>query len=98
MIARTLVLIALLMTIGIAPVSTAAAQDTGAGAAAGDFASRVDLATLGRIAVHGEGRLKSFGSHANAMMDVVSGPRKIGWPSVVERHTTPRGWSVPGVG
>jgi cytochrome c-type biogenesis protein CcsB len=48
-----------------------------ASAADGDFASRVDLDALGRIAVHSEGRLKSFGSHANALMDVISGPRYI---------------------
>ncbi|MDZ4754842.1 MAG: cytochrome c biogenesis protein CcsA [Phycisphaerae bacterium] len=81
MIARTLTLallfIALLvLAIGMTSASAAAQDDTGPGTPS-DFASRVDLATLGRIAVHGEGRLKSFGSHANAMMDVVSGPRKI---------------------
>lgn len=41
------------------------------------FASRVDLTPFGRIAVQGEGRVKSLGSHANSMMHFVSGPRKI---------------------
>lgn len=41
------------------------------------FHQRVDLEPLGRIAVHAEGRLKSFGSHANTMLHFVSGPREI---------------------
>ena len=43
-----------------------------------DFATEVDLRPLSEIAVNTSGRLKSLGSHANAMMDAVSGPRKIG--------------------
>jgi cytochrome c-type biogenesis protein CcsB len=42
-----------------------------------EFSKAVDLTSLGRIAVFGDGRLKSFGSHANAMVSVVSGPKKI---------------------
>lgn len=49
---------------------TAFAQD--------DFVERVDLRPLSEIAVNTGGRLKSLGSHANSMMDAVSGPRKIG--------------------
>ncbi|MBL9147559.1 MAG: cytochrome c biogenesis protein CcsA [Phycisphaerae bacterium] len=41
------------------------------------FSERVDLEPLGTIAVYGEGRLKSLGSHANSMMQFVTGPRKI---------------------
>lgn len=42
------------------------------------FAEQVDLRPLGSIAVHAEGRLKSYGSFANTIMNVVSGPRQIG--------------------
>jgi cytochrome c-type biogenesis protein CcsB len=41
------------------------------------FSEDVDLSPLGLVAVQNEGRLKSFRSHANAMMNVVSGPRLI---------------------
>jgi cytochrome c-type biogenesis protein CcsB len=41
------------------------------------FAKQVDLSPLGRIAVHDEGRLKSFDSFASTMMHYVSGPRAI---------------------
>jgi len=41
------------------------------------FAERVDLRPLGAVAVHTEGRLKSYGSFANTMMNTVSGPRWI---------------------
>ncbi|MDG2030390.1 MAG: cytochrome c biogenesis protein CcsA [Phycisphaerales bacterium] len=42
------------------------------------FTDQVDLRPLSEIAVNTSGRLKSLGSHANSMMDAVSGPRKIG--------------------
>jgi len=42
------------------------------------FSDRIDLTPLSEIAVNTSGRLKSLGSHANAMMDAVSGPRRIG--------------------
>jgi cytochrome c-type biogenesis protein CcsB len=42
-----------------------------------DFAAAIDLQSLGRIAVFGDGRLKSFGSHANTLMDAISGPKRI---------------------
>ncbi|MBL9119869.1 MAG: cytochrome c biogenesis protein CcsA [Phycisphaerae bacterium] len=48
-----------------------------ASAQANDFASSINLENLGRIAVFGDGRLKSFGSHANSMMDAISGPKRI---------------------
>ncbi|MFO0874562.1 MAG: cytochrome c biogenesis protein CcsA [Phycisphaerales bacterium] len=48
----------------------------GAGGVDG-FAAQVDLAPFGSIAVHTEGRLKSFDSFANGMVSLVSGPRKI---------------------
>ena len=41
------------------------------------FHAQLDLAPLGSMAVHVQGRIKSLGSHANAMMDAVSGPRSI---------------------
>ena len=45
--------------------------------AQGNFAGEIDLQPLSEIAVHTKGRLKSFGSHANSMMNAVTGPRKI---------------------
>ena len=48
-----------------------------AGEAPPSFHEQLDLAPLGAMAVHVQGRIKSFGSHANAMMDAVSGPRSI---------------------
>lgn len=42
------------------------------------FADEVDLEPLAGIAVNTGGRLKSLGSHANSMMDFITGPRKIG--------------------
>ncbi len=41
------------------------------------FADRVDLRTLGRIAVHEDGRLKSFDSFASSIMRQISGPNRI---------------------
>ena len=41
------------------------------------FAELVDLTPLESVAVHTEGRLKSFGSFAHQMMGYVSGPRRI---------------------
>jgi cytochrome c-type biogenesis protein CcsB len=38
------------------------------------FLAAVDLTPLDNMAVHTEGRIKSFASHANALMDFVSGP------------------------
>ena len=39
------------------------------------FAEQVDLSPLGRIAVHEDGRVKSFDSFASTLMHYVSGPR-----------------------
>ncbi|MEC8320414.1 MAG: hypothetical protein VX012_03320, partial [Planctomycetota bacterium] len=66
---RILVAVAALLV----PVCTAAAQEAEAPA----FHERVDLEPIGGLAVHVQGRIKSFGSHANAMMDAVSGPKSI---------------------
>lgn len=41
------------------------------------FAQAVDLSALENMAVHTDGRLKSFASHANTFMDILSGPRRI---------------------
>ncbi len=41
------------------------------------FAERVDLSPLATVAVHSEGRLKSFSSFASEKVSFVSGPRKI---------------------
>ena len=64
----------LIATMLVASAVTAHAQDV---QQAPTFAEQVDLTPLGLVAVHNEGRLKSYGSHANALMGVVSGPRKI---------------------
>ena len=42
-----------------------------------DFAARVDLEPLNRTAVHADGRLRSFESHAKTFMGYVTGPRRI---------------------
>ena len=44
---------------------------------ASDFVSEVDLKPLEELAVHTDGRLNSFGSHANAVMQEVSGSKRI---------------------
>ena len=41
------------------------------------FADQVDLSTFGTIAVHSQGRVKSFDSFASEMMKFVSGTRRI---------------------
>lgn len=41
------------------------------------FAEQVDLRPLDRMAVHADGRLRSFESHAKTYMDMVTGPRLI---------------------
>ncbi len=58
-------------------LGTAASEARAEEKAISEFARQVDLSHLGRVAVFGDGRLKSFGSHANTLMDVVSGPREI---------------------
>ncbi|MEC8320169.1 MAG: hypothetical protein VX012_02080, partial [Planctomycetota bacterium] len=57
----------------LAPASTAPATQEAPLA----FHEQLDLEPLGSMAVHVQGRIKSLGSHANAMMDLVSGPRSI---------------------
>lgn len=42
-----------------------------------DFAREVDLTPLAKIAVHSEGRLKSYGSFAHQMIGFVSGHHKV---------------------
>lgn len=41
------------------------------------FHEQVELDPIGGLAVHVQGRIKSLGSHANAMMNAVSGPKSI---------------------
>ena len=48
-----------------------------------DWRNDVDLAPVGAMAVHVQGRIKSLASHANAMMDAVSGPREIAGQSAM---------------
>jgi cytochrome c-type biogenesis protein CcsB len=48
-----------------------------AGAADAPFHARVNLRPLGQVAVHTEGRLKSFGSFANSQMQFVTGSKKV---------------------
>ncbi len=40
-----------------------------------EFAQQVDLTAFGKLAVHHEGRLKSFDSFARSQMDFITGPR-----------------------
>ncbi|HWB20065.1 MAG TPA: cytochrome c biogenesis protein CcsA [Phycisphaerales bacterium] len=47
------------------------------------FAKQVDLSELGNVAVYTDGRIKSFFSHAQAMMQFVSGPHRINGASPV---------------
>ncbi|MBX3356133.1 MAG: cytochrome c biogenesis protein CcsA [Phycisphaeraceae bacterium] len=63
----------------VVPMRAAFADTPSEGAPpkARSFAEQVDLRPLGSIAVHSEGRLKSYGSFANTIMNVVSGPRTI---------------------
>ncbi len=49
----------------------------GAASAELSFADAVDLTDLGRVAVHYEGRVKSFDSFARTIMQRVSGPHRI---------------------
>ena len=50
----------------------------GTAGAVQQFDEEIDLQPLSEVAVHAKGRLKSFGSHANSLMDAVTGPRRIG--------------------
>lgn len=68
---------AAVLAAAMAILSPAPARADDAEAAQRPFAQRVNLEPLGTVAVHGEGRLKSLGSHANSMMHFVSGPRSI---------------------
>lgn len=48
------------------------------------FSEQVDLDALGRIAVHSDGRVKSFGSFSRSMMQFVSGARVVyGQPPMI---------------
>ncbi len=69
---HTLILL-LIVAFGCASPVLAAAES----GSPAPFAKRVDLSPLGRIAVMTDGRIKSFDSHANAMMQFVSGPKRI---------------------
>lgn len=64
----------------VAALAFAVSRRLGAGAQPDErpsaFASAVDLTPLGRVAVHYQGRLKSFESFAYSMTRQVSGPRK----------------------
>ncbi len=60
-----------------APSPAARAPASAGSDPATSFASRVDLEPLGAVAVHTEGRLKSFGSFANTIMNAISGPKSI---------------------
>ncbi len=53
------------------------AQQTEDQLPAQSFEEAVDLSPLDGMAVHTDGRIKSFGSHANAVMQFISGPREI---------------------
>ncbi len=62
----------------VAMVAWWASSAPGADAVEQPFHERVDLRPLDSVAVFTEGRLKSFGSHASAQMQFVTGPRRIG--------------------
>ncbi len=64
------------MAVALLAPSTPAAPTAPAGGP-GDFASQVDLRPLGSVAVHTDGRLKSFASFAAGQMQFVSGPKRI---------------------
>ena len=68
---RTILILAITVTTIGNGVSNAVQDDGPA------FHEQVDLEPIGGLAVHVQGRIKSFGSHANAMMNAVSGPRSI---------------------
>lgn len=53
------------------------AQQSQAAAPQVPFSKQVDLTPLGSVAVHTEGRLKSFGSYANSQMQFVTGSKRI---------------------
>ena len=59
----------LLLLLNVAPVQAADEVE--------DWAQTIDLEPLGGMAVHVQGRIKSLGSHANTVMDSISGPRLI---------------------
>ncbi|MCP4497985.1 MAG: cytochrome c biogenesis protein CcsA [Phycisphaeraceae bacterium] len=61
--------ILLLLLLNLAPAHAADEAE--------DWAMSVDLEPLGAMAVQVQGRIKSFGSHANTVMDSVSGPRLV---------------------
>src|SRR5688572_25884292 len=68
------IFIALLTALGVARFASAQAQSQPADP---QFAAQIDLRTLGQLAVHSEGRVKSFDSLARSMMQFLSGPHKI---------------------
>jgi hypothetical protein len=58
-------------------VSPGAAQEEATAPPSTSFADRVDLTAFGKLAVHTEGRVKSFDSFAAGMMKFVTGSRKV---------------------
>lgn len=74
----------LLATVSAAPAAAqqpAGTVDRSAASAPGapvaGFADRINLATLGHLAVHSNGRLKSLDSFTTAVMQVITGPHRI---------------------
>ncbi|MCA9289957.1 MAG: cytochrome c biogenesis protein CcsA [Phycisphaerales bacterium] len=63
-------IVATVTALAATPTLQAASDDS-------SFAAAVDLEPFGRMAVFTDGRLKSFASHASAMMQFVSGSRRI---------------------
>src|SRR5688572_12846204 len=60
-----------------APAADASDAAVTNGSSLHSFASQVDLTSLGRVAVHSEGRLKSLESFCRAAMQIVSGSRLV---------------------
>jgi len=76
--------IALLLVVAIAEISPPAAAQAGTAPAGAAFLSEVDLAAFGCIAVHHDGRVKSFESFARETMALITGPHEYdGRPAVV---------------
>jgi cytochrome c-type biogenesis protein CcsB len=65
-----LILLALLVTCGLA-------HQTRANTTVDEFAAQLNLEPFEQIAVHAEGRVKTFYSHARIMMQYVSGARRV---------------------
>ncbi|TVQ54616.1 MAG: hypothetical protein EA377_05090 [Phycisphaerales bacterium] len=67
-------LIGLLVTVALWPAAVMAQSGSTSADRRAEFKNEIDFTHLGRIAVHSDGRVKSYGSFARGMMQFVSGP------------------------